>query len=140
MVVPDDDLVVVPEERVVVPVLPLFTVADDDDVLRVPEVVAVPEPERVALPVPELLTVLRELTDLEEELVAERVMPVEASLEPTDLLETTLVPEDSATDLEEALFTAAETPSSLREPVVAREPEVRLAAPVPSTELPPLRP
>ena len=101
---------------------------------------SVPEPERVALPVLELVTVLRELTDLEEALVAERVRPVEASLEPTDLLETTLVPEDSATDLDDALFTAAETPSSLREPVVARDPEVRLAAPLASTALPPLRP
>lgn len=138
-----------PDERVVEPervdtpdedlleLLPLFTVVD----LREPDEVAVPALERVVLPE---FTVLRELVALEdEELVAERVMPVEASLEPTDLLETTLVPADSATALDEALETAADTPSILRdEPVVAKEPEVREAAvaPAPAMAEPFLRP
>lgn len=138
-----------PDERVVEPervdtpdedlleLLPLFTVVD----LREPDEVAVPALERVVLPE---FTVLRELVALEdEELVAERVMPVEASLEPTDLLETTLVPADSATALDEALETAADTPSILRdEPVVAKEPEALEAAvePAPARVVPPLRP
>lgn len=154
MVAPDervvvpDERVVVPDERVVEPErvltpderfeeLPLLTVVD----LREPEEVAVPTLERVVLL--ELLTV-RELVDLDEaELVAARVMPVEASLEPTDLLETDLVPADSATALVEALFTAAVTPSILRdEPVVAKEPEALEAAvePAPARVVPPLRP
>ena len=143
-----DDLVVVPDERVEEPErvetpderleleLPLLTVDD----LREPEEVAVPALERVVLPE---FTVLRELVDLDDaELVAARVIPVEASLEPTDLLETDLVPADSATALVEALFTAAETPSTLREePVVAKEPERDAeVAPAPARVVPPLRP
>lgn len=124
---PDDDLL---------ELLPLLTVVD----LREPDVVAEPELERVVLPE---FTVLRELVALDdEELAADRVMPVEASLEPTDLLETTLVPADSATALDEALETAAETPSILREePVVAKEPERDAdTAPAPATDEPFLRP
>ena len=120
--------------------LPLFIVDD----LRDPELLTVPAlDERVVLL--ELFTVLRELVDLEDEEFVARVRPVDASLDPTDLLETTLVPADSATDLDEALFTAAETPSTLREePEVAKEPEVREAAVAPAPVLaiaePPLRP
>ena len=153
MLTPDERLVepervLTPDERLVEPErvltpderldeLPLLTV----DVLREPEEVEVPTLERVVLLEP--LT-LRELVALdEEELVAERVMPVDASLEPTVLLETDLVPADSATALDEALFTAAVTPSILREePVVAKEPEVLEAdvAPAPARVVPPLRP
>lgn len=124
-----------PEERVE----PLFT-ADEDR--REPEVVAVLEPALVALvePVP---LIERELTDLEETPASERVVsPVEASLEPTDLVEATLAPEACATDLVEALLTAAATPSILREPLVANEPDARaveVAVP-PATVEPPLRP
>lgn len=137
VVVPDEERVVEPDERVVLPLL----IADDD--LRDPELLTVPAlDERVVLLV--LLTA-RELADLEDEELVARVTPVEASLDPTDLLETDLVPEDSATDLDEALLTAAETPSTLREePVVAKEPEVREAAVEPAPALarvvPPLRP
>ena len=111
-------------------VLPLFTVED----LREPEVAA--EPELLVLP----LTVLRdELVDL-----VEPVIPVEASLEPTALV-ATVEPEVSASALDEALETAVETPVALREPVVAKEPEVLGAeltapAPAPATVEPPLRP
>lgn len=68
-----------PDERLE----PLFTVPAD---LREPEVVTVPEPERVELLELEPLTE-RELTDLEEELEVVRVRPVEASLEPTALVD-----------------------------------------------------
>ena len=126
----EPERVLTPDERVLEPervdtpdedlleLLPLLTVVD----LREPVEVAVPTLERVVLPE---FTVLRELVALDdEELFTERVMPVEASLEPTDLLETTLVPADSATALDEALETAADTPSILREePVVAKEPD-----------------
>lgn len=123
--------------------LPLFT-ADDD--LRVPEVVAVPEPDLVVLPElltvlrVVLLTVLRELTDLEEPEVL--VSPVEASLELAIALVDTVAPEDSATALDDALETAADTPSALLEPVVANDLERTpvLVAPAPATDVPFLRP
>ena len=101
-----------PEERVE----PLFT----DEDLREPEVVEVLEPALVALLELELL-IERELTDLDEP----RFAPVAC-----------------ATDLVEAWLTAAVTPSALREPVVAKEPEARavdVAVP-PATVEPPLRP
>lgn len=110
--------------------------------LREPEVVAVLDPALVELA--ELETpVERELTDLDEALASERVNPVEASCEPTDLAEPLLIPVVWATSLEDALLTAAETPSILREPVVAKEPvvrEVAEVAPAPARVVPPLRP
>lgn len=122
-----------PEERVE----PLFT----DEDLREPEVVEVLEPALVALLELELL-IERELTDLVEPEPERVVSPVEASCEPTDLVEPRFAPVACATDLVEAWLTAAVTPSALREPVVAKEPEARavdVAVP-PATVEPPLRP
>ena len=122
-----------PEERVE----PLFT----DEDLREPEVVEVLEPALVALLELELL-IERELTDLDEPEPVRVVSPVEASCEPTDLVEPRFAPVACATDLVEAWLTAAVTPSALREPVVAKEPEARavdVAVP-PATVEPPLRP
>lgn len=122
-----------PEERVE----PLFT----DEDRREPEVVEVLEPALVALLELEPLTE-RELTALDEPEPERVVSPVEASCEPTDLVEPRLAPVACATDLVEALLTAAVTPSILREPVVVKEPDER-ASEVdvpPATVEPPLRP
>ena len=86
----------------------------------------------------------RELTDLDEAPASVRVRPADASLEPTALVEPLLRPATSATSLEEALRTAAVTPSTLREPLVEKEPEAREVATVapapPAMAAPPLRP
>ncbi len=122
-----------PEERVE----PLFT----DEDLREPEVVEVLEPALVALLELELL-IERELTDLDEPEPERVVSPVEASCEPTDLVEPRFAPVACATDLVEAWLTAAVTPSALREPMVAKDPDARaieVAVP-PATVEPPLRP
>jgi hypothetical protein len=83
----------------------------------------------------------RELTDLDE-VLAERVRPVEASCELMALVEATFSPVARATDLEEALLTAAETPLILREPLVTKEPASRAVevALTPEMAEPPLRP
>lgn len=128
-----------PEERVE-PVEPLPTASP---ALREPEEVAVLEPALLDEGVIALL-IERELTDLDEPPASVRVRPVDASLEPTERVEPLLRPVAWATSLEEALRTAAETPSTLREPLVANEPEARetaaVAPAVPAMAEPPLRP